>query len=603
MKTKIKAQYKILILIMSLFMLTACSLNNNITKDNALNYNAYKEFNVINVDNSNLNIVQNLKIENNALKWDKNENVETYYICYFSNTTAPTIIESKSNSLNLESITENNEIYCFRVGSLSDSNEYVLSEEVYLNPNNYGDYTSNIFYFNEKLQDYYIESQEELNNIMHYACVYKIKNFNIKLSNNFYNSINKNLGAYLNFEKALNKSIEEGFLETMSLSFSSNIINSADNTFQIKLNFFGVSEPKLSLNKLLTQDEYAQPFYSTVSLPENNLNNIIFESDNNLKLVSVNSSDELFWAVQDGATPIFNNQNSSAYKIYNNAKEILSNIISDEMSPVEKTLAIFDYITFNTIYDYQLIYSSSSGQNPYTDNEIITNFTSFYLEGVFNEGLAVCDGFSKAFSLLTNMAGIKSYRIAGDAGGGHAWNKVLLNDKWYVVDITWTELELYDYLTGDPKEYLTRKYFLVSDDSVSTHKADITSKNKNYAAYDNYYFYENFNFKYDDLHYNLIIDSKQKAKALLNTLWNKYQNNQNSSIEVVLSPEVINNWVNYVKEIKNELQFNNDVLKVYDGFVDENNNLIFDIIKVADNEYGSISIVQVHNTFINLGQQ
>ena len=74
------------------------------------------------------------------------------------------------------------------------------------------------------------------------------------------------------------------------------------------------------------------------------------------------------------------------------------------------------------------------------------------------------------------MEGIDCYRVTGVARtgssyGAHAWNKVKLNDKWYIVDITWTEYSLGPESTGtltrDMYEVLGHKYFMVNDDFIS----------------------------------------------------------------------------------------------------------------------------------------
>jgi hypothetical protein len=68
------------------------------------------------------------------------------------------------------------------------------------------------------------------------------------------------------------------------------------------------------------------------------------------------------------------------------------------------------------------------------------------------------------------MEGIDAIRIVGEAksggsAGGHAWNKVIINDECYVVDITWTEI-----IRSSTTENLTHEYFMVSDEYIaSTH--------------------------------------------------------------------------------------------------------------------------------------
>lgn len=68
-----------------------------------------------------------------------------------------------------------------------------------------------------------------------------------------------------------------------------------------------------------------------------------------------------------------------------------------------------------------------------------------YLYDALVEGRSLCDGFTNAYSLLCNMAGIpcveKMYTptLASSEQSGHTWNVVLLDGVWYNVDATAAE--------------------------------------------------------------------------------------------------------------------------------------------------------------------
>lgn len=52
----------------------------------------------------------------------------------------------------------------------------------------------------------------------------------------------------------------------------------------------------------------------------------------------------------------------------------------------------------------------------------------------------VCEGYSEAFKMLCDRAGIPCIVIVGDAGEPHAWNYVKMEDgNWYAVDVTWDD--------------------------------------------------------------------------------------------------------------------------------------------------------------------
>ena len=70
--------------------------------------------------------------------------------------------------------------------------------------------------------------------------------------------------------------------------------------------------------------------------------------------------------------------------------------------------------------------------------------------GTFIQGRAVCDGYSKAFQLLCQRAGIDCVcvegtatefesRLDGSEDDGHMWNCVKLGGDWYHVDVTWND--------------------------------------------------------------------------------------------------------------------------------------------------------------------
>ena len=95
--------------------------------------------------------------------------------------------------------------------------------------------------------------------------------------------------------------------------------------------------------------------------------------------------------------------------------------------------------------------------------------------GALVEGRAVCEGYSKAFSLLCEAAGIPCLPVSGIANSrdsgteAHQWNKVYLDGEWYNVDCTWD-----DPLGDGSGEVRTgHEYLLVSDEDISdTHTQD-----------------------------------------------------------------------------------------------------------------------------------
>lgn len=122
-----------------------------------------------------------------------------------------------------------------------------------------------------------------------------------------------------------------------------------------------------------------------------------------------------------------------------------------------KARAIFKWITDNIRYDhkfYNKYFIESKEFRAYKcksekdcDAKRIVWETK-YIDGILRKRKAICDGYSKLFKKMCDVAGLKSEYIhgyirtkpyqVGTAGTlDHAWNAVQINDTWYVMDVTW----------------------------------------------------------------------------------------------------------------------------------------------------------------------
>ena len=121
-------------------------------------------------------------------------------------------------------------------------------------------------------------------------------------------------------------------------------------------------------------------------------------------------------------------EDASIKNLYDKSIAILNEIITPDMSDLQKETAIHDYIVTHTEY-------SISG-NP---------DTLASAESVLISGVGQCQGYTEAMSLLLALSGITSRVVSGTARGSdgidvaHAWNQVLINDVWYHADITWDD--------------------------------------------------------------------------------------------------------------------------------------------------------------------
>lgn len=70
-------------------------------------------------------------------------------------------------------------------------------------------------------------------------------------------------------------------------------------------------------------------------------------------------------------------------------------------------------------------------------------------------GQSVCAGYARAFQFLMQELGIPCFYCTGYAGESHAWNIVLLDGKYYNVDVTWDDTNplTYDYFNKTDAEF------------------------------------------------------------------------------------------------------------------------------------------------------
>ncbi|MBR6739925.1 MAG: Ig-like domain-containing protein [Clostridia bacterium] len=136
----------------------------------------------------------------------------------------------------------------------------------------------------------------------------------------------------------------------------------------------------------------------------------------------VTTSEQLWAVLEKGYLPKFPLEDSKAEWIFNRAKDVLRDIITEDMNDMQKLRAIYDWLCETVRYDNDVL----------SEGGIRQFYASNYLEGVFEEGRAVCEGIAKAAVVLSSIEGIPCVMIQGyGSSGGHAWNAVRLDSQWY----------------------------------------------------------------------------------------------------------------------------------------------------------------------------
>ena len=384
-------------------------------------------------------------------------------------------------------------------------------------------YASHFHDYGGYAQNRYITSKEELKNLILFVLENKIAEIKFYAGYATPETVKNDVSEVRDCVE------ESGIIPGYSLETSGNV-------FTIKFRFFAdeagvietVNSPEYDAPDGFTdavQNTYSKPHYDNVKKTRN------FYIESVKETMSVSTSNMLYKAVAWGYKPVFMGaQADNLQQIYDNAKDALSYIVSDEMSEYEKVHAIYDYIIYNVRYDHDC----ANAEDKYVSGNLSLNekmkYYGYYLEGIFLDKFykkdmhAVCDGKSKAFVLMCGIEGITAVRISGEASsdgknfGGHAWNKVLLDlngtgDKeWYFVDTTWGDVG------DDSKEFLSHAYFLLSDGQVKN--SHVEKQGHGYPkAEGKFDYYAHETYTSNGTEYNYVITNRnlaaqQMARAL-----------------------------------------------------------------------------------------
>lgn len=153
-----------------------------------------------------------------------------------------------------------------------------------------------------------------------------------------------------------------------------------------------------------------------------NKNNITNSNNQNSTSESDNLANIRSKAPGWDKVPNYKNSNLSEKEM---AKGIVECIISSTMTDFEKAFEIHEWLIFNVDYDH--------------------SFQNYYAKNAFVDRKCVCQGYSEAFKLMAEAAGLKANFVSGTARNSegktesHAWNQVCISGKWYNVDVTWDD--------------------------------------------------------------------------------------------------------------------------------------------------------------------
>lgn len=410
------------------------------------------------------------------------------------------------NSFNLTNLYDRSTT--LTVSAIADGEEYKSDSVTVLNYDKHSDYLSydNGFYYLGTRYNRYIFTQKEFNTLIYYILMnyseisYEENGEQIVKINIALDSFEFLVICDSNGKSATTASKLPTMLRDAIRTFPEGYMFVAGDISQLYLvDDLGYGAFSITIRQLLsTSIPYTYVSSTTLSKYSEESNQLLqntnsrendfeaFAINKREKSAVVTTSEELYMAIELGfkPTPVVN---SSAEKIYNEAKKVLRSIVNDKMTEYMKYVSIFEWVAKNVVYDYESAQKSNDWMN--TDEyATLYAYRCFYLEGVFIDKLAVCNGMSKAISLMCNMEGIACNKIIGKTKSdvAHAWNKVKIDGIWYVSDITWANV-LYK---SKSTEYLSHEYILMSERVANEKRTETTSR----GLGDYVYATENFDY-------------------------------------------------------------------------------------------------------------
>ncbi|KAJ6593940.1 hypothetical protein B0H19DRAFT_921071 [Mycena capillaripes] len=121
-------------------------------------------------------------------------------------------------------------------------------------------------------------------------------------------------------------------------------------------------------------------------------------------------------------------------------QQLAYDLTSPFESETEKARALFFWLHCNIAYDCDAFFSG--------------NLSASTAESTLQSGLAVCDGYAGMFASLAEYAGLQAHKVTGHGKGfgyaalgpddpvppessNHAWNCVLMDGEWRLLDACW----------------------------------------------------------------------------------------------------------------------------------------------------------------------
>lgn len=270
------------------------------------------------------------------------------------------------------------------------------------------------------------------------------------------------------------------------------------------------------------------------------------------------NSQQIWYALEHNYKPICLSD-SPAETVFNKAKSILCEIILEGMTVEEKIFQIYSWFAQNVQYDHQ--YTNDFYQSVLEKYPEAAVSRAFHAEGALIDGLAVCEGYAKAYLLLLRIEGIESYRIVQSQSlrGSIVSSS---NEKVFFVGYkshAFVAIKLPDgqIYYSDPENS-----FVTGAEYLQQYQQCLIPSN----LYDGYsgiiYFNPAIEFATDlsGFYYNLYLDDKKlfignkdELRDVIDTLMVKVNSLENIQVSIF-------------SDVKKYINFQNDIIELLNGF-------------------------------------
>lgn len=167
-------------------------------------------------------------------------------------------------------------------------------------------------------------------------------------------------------------------------------------------------------------------------------------------------------------------------KNFATVEKLADKIQNDFSTDYDRARAIYSWIALNIKYDYASFLNPPKAQGFSYSTEAekqrkIQQLKDKLILKTFTSQKAVCEGFTALYQNLAELTGLKSEIIRGDSKtrledigrkntySNHAWNIVLIDKKWRLIDVTWGQ-GYYDSNKGRMVNDFTTIYFDTNPD-------------------------------------------------------------------------------------------------------------------------------------------